>query len=116
MIRSAARVTKRPKKKVKAPKETNDVLNLAEAATHLRLSEAEVVRLIDEAGLPGRKAGSKWRFLRSALEAWLSIPEPNDRSKRALLAMAGKFKDDPFLDEIVKEAYRRRGRPISESF
>ena len=30
------------------------------------------------------------------------------------MAMAGKFKDDPDLEEICREAYRKRGRPITE--
>ena len=29
-------------------------------------------------------------------------------------ACVGVFKDDPHLDEIVKEAFRRRGRPVTE--
>jgi hypothetical protein len=28
---------------------------------------------------------------------------------------AGAFKNDPDLAEIVREAYRRRGRPITEN-
>ncbi len=28
--------------------------------------------------------------------------------------MAGKYRDDPDLEQIVEEAYRRRGRPITE--
>jgi hypothetical protein len=30
------------------------------------------------------------------------------------LELAGKYKDDPDLEQIVEEAYRRRGRPITE--
>jgi len=28
--------------------------------------------------------------------------------------LAGKYKDDPDLEQIVEDAYRRRGRPITE--
>jgi hypothetical protein len=27
---------------------------------------------------------------------------------------AGAFKDDPFLEEIARETYRKRGRPMTE--
>ena len=92
------------------PPPATDVLTLAEAAAYLRLTEGDVTVLVHSQGLPGRMAGREWRFLKSAIQAWLSIPPPRS-SKEALLAMAGKFQDDPDLDEIVREAHRRRGRP-----
>lgn len=92
-----------------------EVLTLAEAAAYLRLPEADVLRLIDEQGLPARRLANEWRFFKPAIQQWLSIPSPKPRSsKEALLAMAGKFKDDPDLDEIVEEAMRRRGRTPAE--
>lgn len=94
--------------------ELEDVLTLAEAAAYLRIAEADVVRMVYGQGLPGRQIGSEWRFLKSAVQDWLSNPPPRS-SKEALRAMAGAFKDDPFLEEIVREAYRQRGRPITET-
>jgi len=35
--------------------------------------------------------------------------------KEAFLALAGAWKDDPDIEEIVREAHRRRGRPIAEN-
>jgi excisionase family DNA binding protein len=35
-------------------------------------------------------------------------------SKQALLALAGKYKDDPFLESIVKDAMKDRGRVSTE--
>jgi hypothetical protein len=69
--------------------------------------------MVFEQQLPARQIGRDWRFLKSALQDWLRTPPPRS-SKEALLAMAGKFKDDPFLEDIVQEAYRQRGRPITE--
>ena len=40
-------------------------------------------------------------------------PKPRS-SKEALLALAGKYKDDPDLEAILQEAMRRRGRPRAE--
>ncbi len=91
-----------------------DVLTLAEAATYLRLSEDEVVQLTTRRGLPGRRAGQDWRFLKAALQDWLKRPEP-PTDNAVFLELAGRFQNDPFLEEIVTEAYRQRGRPVTES-
>jgi excisionase family DNA binding protein len=90
-----------------------EVLTLAEAAAYLRLPEEELVRLTQMQDLPGRLAGAEWRFLKTAIQQWLSTP-PLKSSKEALMALAGSCKDDPDLEAIVEEAYRRRGRPITE--
>ncbi len=97
-----------------------EVLTPAEAAALLRVPEAEVLRLAREGSLPGRQIGTEWRFLKAAVQDWLraGFPEPGAdplrANKEAWLAMAGKYKDDPDLEEIVEGAYRRRGRPITE--
>jgi excisionase family DNA binding protein len=92
---------------------SGEVLSLSEAATYLRLPEEAVLRLVREQELPGRQAGTEWRFLKAAIQVWLSQPitKPN---KDFWEACVGVFQDDPHLEEIVKEAYRRRGRPITE--
>jgi excisionase family DNA binding protein len=92
---------------------TGEVLTLAEAAAYLRLPQAEVVQLVHLQGLPGRPVGTEWRFLKSAIQEWLSKPPPR-YSKEAQLAAAGAFKDDPDLIPMVEEIYRQRGRPITE--
>lgn len=91
--------------------ELGDVLTLAEAAAYLRVSEPDVVRLIREQGLPGRQIGSEWRFLKSALQKWLGSPSPPPDAKGFWKTHFGAFKDDPYLQEIVREAYKQRGRP-----
>jgi excisionase family DNA binding protein len=90
------------------------VLTLPEAAAYLRLSEAEVLRQVDEQALPGRRFGTEWRFLKSALQQWLSTGKPHEPSKAAQLAVAGSWKDDPLVEEELKETYRRRGRSGTE--
>ena len=90
-----------------------EVLTLAEAAAYLRVAEPEVLRMIQEQGLPGRRIASEWRFLKSALQDWLRSPTPTF-SKEALWSLAGAWKDDPQLDELVRNAYQRRGRPMTE--
>ena len=56
---------------------------------------------------------SEWRFLKAALQDWLRAPARKS-GKQALLALAGAWKDDPDIEEIVRQAQRRRGRPSAE--
>lgn len=88
-----------------------EILTLAEAAAYLRVPEDDVLRMQREQSLPGRQIGTEWRFLKTAIQDWLRTP-PKPSSKEALLAMAGKFKDDPTLNYILEEASRLRGRPV----
>lgn len=90
-----------------------EVLTLAEAASYLRVNTTDVLKMVDEQGLFGRKIGAEWRFLKSTLRDWLHAPPRSNRD--AILALAGRFKDDPFLESIVRDAYQERGRPIRES-
>ena len=95
------------------PTEWSEVLTLAEAAAYLRVPEAEVVRMVGPRGLPGRLIGSEWRFSRTAIERWLQAP-PQASTKESLLSLTGAWKDDPDVDDMLKEIYRRRGRPMTE--
>jgi len=92
---------------------TIDVFTLAEAAAYLRVSEPEVVRLVQQQELPGRLLGSEWRFLKSAIQDWLKTPAPRG-SREAVVSVIGAWKDDPYLEEELKEIYRKRGQPITE--
>jgi excisionase family DNA binding protein len=95
------------------PAAAADVLTLAEAAAYLRLPESDVLDLVRSQGLPGRIAGTQWRFLKSAIQAWLSVPPPKG-SKDGIWSVIGSWKDDPYIDEMLKEIYHRRGRPMTE--
>ncbi len=91
------------------------MFTLSEAATYLRLPEADVLRLVQEQALPARRLGNEWRLLKAAIQDWLRTGTPPAKgSKEAWLSLAGSCKDDPDLEGIVEEAYRRRGRPITE--
>lgn len=84
-----------------------EVFTLIEAAAYLRVTEAELMRLVDDQALPGRQFGTEWRFLKSAIQDWLRTP-PKPGSREAVLSSAGSMKGDPFLEEEVKEIYRKR--------
>jgi len=109
--------TKTPKKTAKAAAngtlESGDVLTLAEAAAYLRVSQDDVLDMVRTQGLPARQIGSQWRFLKSSLQDWLKNP-PRSWNKEAFLALSGVWKDDPYLDEMLKEIYKQRGRPMIE--
>jgi excisionase family DNA binding protein len=94
---------------------TGEVLTLSEAAAYLRLPEADVLRLVDEQALPARRLGSEWRFLKAAIQDWLRTgTTPPQSNKEAWMELAGVWKDDPYVEEELKEIYRRRGRPMTE--
>jgi excisionase family DNA binding protein len=90
-----------------------EVLTLAEAAAFLRLPEPEILRQVQEQGLPGRQMGNEWRFSKAAVQRWLSVPAPQ-KSAQGIWAAAGSWKDDPYLEEMLQDIYRRRGRPMIE--
>lgn len=88
-----------------------EVLTLSEAAVYLRMPEADVLRMAESQGLAGQKVPDGWRFLKSAIQDWLRAPRPK---RQGILAHIGAFKDDPTLDGMVDDIYRRRGRPHAE--
>ncbi len=91
-----------------------EVLTLSEAAAYLRVPQEELSGMVGSEGFPARRIGSEWRFLKSALDDWLSCRPSQSVGNAALLSLAGAWKDDPFLEEMVQEIYKRRGRPITE--
>jgi excisionase family DNA binding protein len=108
------KANRRPRN-VAAPSTSRDttragkVLTLAEAAAFLRVSKEDVLQLVQEQGLPARRIGNDWRFLAAAVEGWLSAPAASDRAK-FWETHFGALREDPHLVEVVREAYRKRGR------
>lgn len=61
-----------------------EILTLPEAATFIRVSPKTLGDLARNGEVPAKKVGREWRFLRSALEAWLigqDRPASTDRSE-----------------------------------
>ena len=48
------------------------VMTLTEAAEFIRVSEKTLGEMARAKRIPGKKVGREWRFLREALERWLS--------------------------------------------
>ncbi len=93
--------------------EASEVLTLSEAAAYLRASDADVRRLAELQELPGRRIGGEWRFLRLGLQEWLRHPV-RKLGREALLALAGAWQDDPYIERIVRDAHQRRGRRTAD--
>jgi excisionase family DNA binding protein len=93
-----------------APSHPGEVLTLAEAAAYLRVTDQDILRLVRKQGLPGREIGNDWRFSRAGIDNWLGRPEVPSQT-RFWQTHFGALKDDPYLADIVHEAYRKRGRP-----
>src|SRR5262245_8349814 len=100
----------KPPKKRPAPGPAEDVLTLPEAAAYLRLAEDAVLEAVRQQRLPARKVREEWRFLKSAIQEWLRVPEERDFWKTHY----GALKDDPYLDEMLAKIYQDRGRPMTE--
>jgi excisionase family DNA binding protein len=113
MSRTKIKSNRRPRANTSAPPasasaKSDEVLTLAETADYLRVNDAVVLRLVREQNLPGRSVGEDWRFLKSAVADWLGTSTGPGQFWQTHF---GALKDDPFLQEIVREAYRKRGRP-----
>lgn len=89
-----------------------EVLTLAEAAAYLRVKEDDLLKLVGPRDIPARLIGNEWRFSKSALQDWLRAPV-RPSSKEALRRAFGSWKDHEDLDELLKEIYRQRGRPMT---
>jgi excisionase family DNA binding protein len=57
------------------PADAQEVLTVDQVAELLQVEPDAVAELADAGDLPGRRIGEDWRFLRSAVLAWLGGPE-----------------------------------------
>jgi excisionase family DNA binding protein len=111
---STAATTKQSPKVPTKPAEGAEVLTLTETAAYLRVAESEVLRMIREQRLAARQFGSDGRFLKAAVEDWLRTGPFVQGYNDSLMSLAGAWKDDPYLDDLLKEIYKNRGRPMTE--
>lgn len=90
------------------PSSTPNVLTLNEAAAYLRIGPEELERLAASNEVPGRRVGSRWRFNRQALLAWLNgewtlitttVPTPAGRGSPSVLPDLSLSRQD--MAEII---------------
>jgi excisionase family DNA binding protein len=116
MTQTRTKARKKPKPSAQANGKAEpavEVFTLSEAAAYLRVTEAELMRLVDDQALPCRRFGKEWRFLKSAIQDWLRTP-PKPGSREAVLSTIGAWKDDPDVEEEIKEIYRKRREDLVE--
>jgi len=67
------------------PADAQEVLTVEQVAELLQVEPDDVSALADAGELPGRRIGEDWRFLRSAVLAWLGgdAPKPASRARTA---------------------------------
>jgi excisionase family DNA binding protein len=88
-----------------------EILTLEEAADYLRLPLETVERQAVRGEIPGRRIADTWRFLRSAIDAWLGSYD----SRTLLLQQAGALADDEHLADLRTAIYAQRRRPEGET-
>ncbi len=71
---------------MKDPSGIPETLTLSEAAAFIRVSKKTLGEMARERRIPSQKVGREWRFLRSALEAWLAGEGPRDDERQTNVA------------------------------
>ncbi|MDJ0567866.1 MAG: helix-turn-helix domain-containing protein [Pleurocapsa sp. MO_192.B19] len=83
-----------------------DILTLEETSEYLRLPVETVLNQAVKGNIPGRRIEDNWRFLKVAIDDWLS----SKNSRSVLLSQAGAFADDDALLQLRDDIYQARGR------
>lgn len=53
---------------------TPDVMDVKDLARYLKFSPIKIYRLVEEGVIPARKIGRQYRFVKSLIDEWLSLP------------------------------------------
>ncbi|MBL7076333.1 MAG: PTS sugar transporter subunit IIA [Kiritimatiellae bacterium] len=61
-----------PEESVSSGEMTDVVMTLQEVAAYLKVSEKTITRMVQAGELPGLKVSNQWRFLRAAIDDWLT--------------------------------------------
>jgi excisionase family DNA binding protein len=93
------------------------VLTLGEAAQFVRVSEKTLGELAREGSVPAKKVGREWRFLRTALEEWLTgggasiAAEPEEvYAQKALFENSAEVEDVPKDSTLGDSAFTNNRR------
>ena len=72
----------------------NDVMNLAQVADYLQMSQASVYHLLADGKIPGTKVGKQWRFARTVIDHWI-------QGKGKLASDILVVEDDPHIEKVI---------------
>ncbi len=56
-------------------KKPGDVLTIEELAAYLKIPKSTLYKLVREGKIPSQKVGRHWRFLKGAIDEWLTRQE-----------------------------------------
>lgn len=87
------------------------ILTIEELGEYLRIPPEIIEKEARRGRIPGRHIADTWRFLKSAIDQWLS----QQSSRDILLAQAGVLAEDDSLDQLVQAIYEQRGRSEIDS-
>ena len=91
---------------------TPQILTIEELGEYLRIPPEVIEQEARRGRIPGRNIADTWRFLKSAIDQWLS----QQISREILLAQAGALADDDSLDQLIQVIYEQRGRSETARF
>jgi excisionase family DNA binding protein len=87
----------------------SDILTLEEAAAFLRVPAKGLQKDAADGHIPSKLVAGEFRFSKEQLRAWLGTPsERKQTDKEWLQSIFGLWKDDPTVDEMMREIERRR--------
>ncbi len=72
----------------------NDVMDLSQLASYLKMSKASLYHLLGAGKVPGTKVGKQWRFSKDTIDKWLAGPK---RHSANVLVV----EDDLLVREVV---------------
>lgn len=91
-----AKVSKRPSKAANGPPPPmGEVFTLTDAAAFLRVSEEGLKADAVIGRVPGRFVAGEWRFVRGTLLAWLSQPEKQASTPKAVPSNSLRLEETP---------------------
>ena len=81
----------------------DELMNIKEAASYLRLNSMTVYKLAQKRSIPAFKIGGNWRFKKDILDNWLT--QKSTVNQGSVLVVD----DDPMILEILREIITEQG-------
>jgi excisionase family DNA binding protein len=85
----------------------DELMNIKEAASYLRLNYMTVYKLAQKRRLPAFKVGGNWRFKRDILDNWLTAQASTNVGNVLVVD------DDPMIREVLKEIVQDQRHTVS---
>jgi excisionase family DNA binding protein len=60
---------------------SESLMTVEEVAQFLRVTKSTVTKLAKRGDLPGKKVGYLWRFDRAAIQNWIGVSSPSEKTQ-----------------------------------